>query len=45
MERSIYIDNCVICGVSLLEAKNDLTTMTSSTQKPIFQMIGKNFKM
>jgi hypothetical protein len=41
MEKLIYVENCMICGLLLSESKNDLTLATNYTQKPIFQLIGK----
>ncbi|KAG5680920.1 hypothetical protein PVAND_010396 [Polypedilum vanderplanki] len=39
MEKVVYIENCMICGLLLNENKNELTLTTQFTEKPIFQLI------
>jgi len=43
MEKLIYSDNCFICNELMGHLKSELTVVTSYSEKPIFQLIGKKF--
>lgn len=43
MEKLIYSDNCFICNELMGHFKSELTVVTSYSEKPIFQLIGKKF--
>jgi hypothetical protein len=43
MEKLVISDNCFICNELMGYFKSELTVVTSYSEKPIYQLIGKQF--
>jgi hypothetical protein len=42
MEKLVYVENCMVCGLVLGDSKNELISSTIYTQIKIFQLIGES---